>query len=396
MALFWPIAKVLCFNLAAVLGVLIYEFYLLRENYIRYAPALEDKDHTMRAAQFSETGEPFVIKTRTIPRPQCCEMTQVLIKVGTGGLNPVDFKMRRNANINMTRALPVVSGFDFSGHVEQIGSGVLGYRPGDIVYGMLPLQGQSWGAFQEYVVANYTIIAHAPTKISAREAAGLPLVGLTSIHAMAPVLRAWQKQGQSSKDKKILVHAGAGGVGSFAIQYCKHVLKMHVATTVSAPKAVLVKSLGADEVVNYKEQKFEDVVKNFDVVLDTVAQEYEQRTLSSSVLKSGRHYIHVLSSDWQPNSREENPLILMVLPFLRKWGYSLIADLFGIGIHYHCDPVSPDAQGLRSIASWVNEGLIKPVVDRSFSLNEVAKAHEYLEKGRATGKVLIEIGTITE
>ena len=184
---------------------------------------MEDKDHTMRAAQFSETGEPFVIKTRTIPRPQCCEMTQVLIKVGTGGLNPVDFKMRRNANINMTRALPVVSGFDFSGHVEQIGSGVLGYRPGDIVYGMLPLQGQSWGAFQEYVVANYTIIAHAPTKISAREAAGLPLVGLTTIHAMAPVLRAWQKQGQSSKDKKILVHAGAGGVGSFAIQYCKHV-----------------------------------------------------------------------------------------------------------------------------------------------------------------------------
>ena len=177
----------------------------------------------MRAAQFLEPGEPSVIKTRRILRPQCCEMTQVLIKVGTGGLNPVDFKMRRNMMINTTRALPVVSGFDFSGTVEQIGNGVLGFRPGDPVYGMLPLQWQSWGAFQEYIVTNYSIIAHVPRKISTREAAGLPLVGLTTIHSMAPVLRNWQKQGESSKGKKILVHAGGGGVGSFAIQYCKNV-----------------------------------------------------------------------------------------------------------------------------------------------------------------------------
>lgn len=177
----------------------------------------------MRAAQFLEPGEPSVIKTRRIPRPQCCEMTQVLIKVGTGGLNPVDFKMRRNAMVNATRPLPIVSGFDFSGNVERIGNGVLGFRPGDAVYGMLPLQGQSWGAFQEYIVTNYSIIAHVPSKITAREAAGLPVVGLTTIQALAPVLRNWQQQGQNSTGKKILVQAGAGGVGSFAIQYCKNV-----------------------------------------------------------------------------------------------------------------------------------------------------------------------------
>ena len=189
----------------------------------RYSPALEDKEHTMRAAQFLTPGEPSVIKTRRIPRPQCCEMTQMLIKVGTGGLNPIDFKMRRNQYVNTMRSLPIVSGYDFSGHVERIGTGVLGFRPGDTVYGMLPLQGTSWGAFQEYVVANYSIIAHVPSKITAREAAGLPLVGLTTIQAMAPVLRHFRKQEQSSKGKKILIQAGGGGVGSFAIQYCKNV-----------------------------------------------------------------------------------------------------------------------------------------------------------------------------
>ncbi|CAL1128030.1 unnamed protein product [Cladocopium goreaui] len=388
MAMLWSLMKVLCLNLVAVLAILMYEFYHIREGFIRYSPALEDKEHTMRAAQFLTPGEPSVIKTRRIPRPQCCEMTQVLIKVGTGGLNPIDFKMRRNQYVNTMRSLPIVSGYDFSGHVERIGTGVLGFRPGDTVYGMLPLQGTSWGAFQEYVVANYSIIAHVPSKITAREAAGLPLVGLTTIQAMAPVLRHFRKQGQSSKGKKILIQAGGGGVGSFAIQYCKNVLGMYVATTASASKSDLVKGLGADETIDYKKTKFEDVVKNYDVVLDTVTQEYEQRTMSSNVLKSGEgHYINILSSDWEPNSHETNLLEIAAKPFLRKWGYSLIADLLGFGIYYHCNPVSPDAQGLRSIASWVDAGLIKPVVDRSFGLDEVAKAHEYLEKGHATGKV---------
>ena len=181
----------------------------------------------MRAALFSEPGEPSVLRVQRIPRPACCESTQVLVKVGTGGLNPVDFKMRRNRTINATRPLPVISGFDFSGQVERIGDGVLGFKAGDTVYGMLPLQGQSWGAFQDYIVTNYSIIAHVPSKLSAREAAGLPLVGLTTLQALAPVLRIWHTQGESSKGKKILVHAGGGGVGSFAIQYCKHVCLGH-------------------------------------------------------------------------------------------------------------------------------------------------------------------------
>mmetsp|Transcript_24072 Transcript_24072/g.45434 ORF Transcript_24072/g.45434 Transcript_24072/m.45434 type:complete len:398 (+) Transcript_24072:46-1239(+) len=397
MGLVGSLLKVLCLHIFLVLGVLIYELKTIMDGSMRYKAALQDPSLTMRAAQFAEAGPSSVIKTAEIPRPLCCETTQVLIKVGTAGLNPVDFKQRRSPSLSQMRPLPVVSGFDFSGQVQKIGSGVLGFRPGDVVYGMLPLLGQSWGSFQEYVVTNYTILAHVPTTVPARDAAGLPLVGLTVVQALAPVLRVWQRSGESSKGKKILVHAGAGGVGSFALQYCKNVLGMYVATTASPAKEELVKSLGADEVINYRTTKFEEVLSDYDVVLDSVTQEYETRTLESTVLKRGGkgHYVNILSSDWDPNEGELGPM-QTVKSLLRKWGYSLIAEFLGIGFYYHCDPVSPDASGLRSIASWVDAGVIKPVVDRSFPLEEVAQAHDYLEKGRAAGKVLVEVGTLTE
>eukprot|EP00439_Symbiodinium_sp_Y106_P047625 s207_g6.t1 len=376
------VAKVLCLHVVLIVGVLAYELGILVLSFSRYKPALQDPSQTMRAAQFAKPGPPAVIQVAQIPRPMCCETTQVLIKVGTGSLNPVDFKQRRNAMLEYMRPLPAVSGFDFSGKVEQVGAGVLGFRPGDTVYGMLPLQGQSWGAFQEYVVTNYTIIAHVPSKISPKEAAGLPLVGLTVVQALAPVLRTWQRNGESSKGKKILIHAGAGGVGSFAIQYCKNVLGMHVATTASATKEELVKSLGADQVINYRTTKFEDVLTAFDAVLDPVTQEYEARTLSSQVLKPGLgHYVNILSSDWEPNDGELGPLMEVGQQFAGRLPGTETEPC--LGLYYHCDPVSPDASGLRSIASWVDAGSIKPVVDRSFPLEEVAQAHEYLEKGRA-------------
>ncbi|CAE7666291.1 AOR [Symbiodinium pilosum] len=355
MGILTSLAKVFCLHVVLIVGVLAYELAILYNSSARYKPALTDASQTMRAAQFAQPGPTSVIKVVQIPRPRCCETTQVLIKVGTGGLNPVDFKQRRNPTLEQMRPLPAVSGFDFSGEVLQIGSGVLGFRPGDTVYGMLPLLGQSWGAFQEYVVTNYTIIAHVPSKIPAREAAGLPLVGLTVVQSLAPVLRVWQRNGESSKGKKILIQAGAGGVGSFAIQYCKNVLGMYVATTASAAKEELVKSCLEDNRILAKTTKFEDVLTGFDAALDTVTQEYEQRTLASKVLKPGGHYVNILSSDWEPNDGELGPLFIMKA-FLKKWANSLLAEYLGLGVYYHCDPVSPDAAGLRSIASWIDAG----------------------------------------
>lgn len=383
-------------HLLAILAIVMYEMYGITMSNLQYKPAAEDQELMMRAAQFSQFGAASVVKSTKIPRPACCSPTQVLIKVHTGALNPVDFKQRRMPAPAMMRPLPSVSGFDFSGTVEAVGKNVSIFKANDHVYGLLPLLGQRWGAFQEYVVAESSIIAPAPKSVSLRDTAGLPLVGLTVVHALQPVLAHWASSGESTDGKIILVHAGAGGVGSFAIQFCAHVLKMQVITTASASNSDFVKGLGAHQVIDYRAVKFEDVVRDVDVILDTVTQEYEERTFNNpQVLKKGGsgHYCHILSTDWQPSSREGNPLFVMV-PFLKKWAYSLLAR-FGVGVHYHCNPVHPDGESLKDIAAWVDAGLLRPIIDRAFPLEETDKAHEYLEQGHAKGKVLIEIGSIT-
>ncbi|CAE8657260.1 unnamed protein product [Polarella glacialis] len=388
-----PLLGVAVLHVLAVLAILGYEVWTITSSSFKHAAAEEDLGTTMRAAQFDKVGDASVIQLVDIPRPKCCDATQVLVRVVSGGLNPVDFKQRRNPNPPQLRPLPSVSGFDFAGHVEQLGAEVRGFKSSDAVFGMLPLLGQRWGAFQEYVVVDYKIIAHAPRSMPLHEAAGLPLVGLTVIQALAPVLDTWQRLGTNSSGKAILIHAGAGGVGSFAIQYCKHVLGMYVTTTASSGKNELVLSLGADVVVDYRKTQFEEVVHSQDVVLDTVTHEYEARTFAKpTVLKQNGegHYIHVLSTDWQPNSRETSPLSIFA-PLLKKWGYSLIASILKRGVYYHCNPVSPDGIGMQRIAAVVDQGKVRPVTDKTFPLRDTAAAHAYLEQGRVSGKVLIEV-----
>jgi len=377
---------------AALVGIVGYELYALASPHFRYEVAQPaDGGLAMRAARFHEFGPASVVRVDEVPQPSCCSPGQVLVKVDLAALNPVDFKQRRMPAPKSMVPLPATTGKDFSGSVVKVGEGVSSFKAGDIAFGMLPLLGQPWGAFEEFVVADASIIAKAPTTVGTK-AAALPLVGLTVLHALAPVLAKWEAQGEGASGKSILVHAGSGGVGSFAIQYCKNVLGMRVLTTTSAKNADFVRSLGADEVVDYRSQRLEDAVKGMDVVLDTVAQEYEDRTLKSdSILKQGGrgHYVHVISTDWQPSSREANP-VYMMLPLVKKWALSALAR-FGRGVYYHCNPVTPDGRGLQRIAGWVDQGLIHPVVDRVFQLEASAAAHEYLETGRAKGKVLVAV-----
>eukprot|EP00928_Gymnodinium_smaydae_P023000 TRINITY_DN19148_c0_g1_i1.p1 TRINITY_DN19148_c0_g1~~TRINITY_DN19148_c0_g1_i1.p1 ORF type:complete len:397 (+),score=49.72 TRINITY_DN19148_c0_g1_i1:52-1242(+) len=396
MGLLRALLSVGCVHALVVLGVLFYEMWILTRSNLKYKPAQEDASLTMQAAQFSKFGNVSVIELVEIPRPACCNAGHVLVKVVAGALNPVDFKQRRMEAPAMMRPLPSVSGFDFSGVIEQVSPDVTDFVVGDAVFGMLPLLGQRWGAFQEFIVVDASIIAKAPRETSLKNSAALPLVSLTVLHALAPVVKEWRRKGESPQGKHILIHAGAGGVGSFAIQYCKNVLGMRVTTTASSANTDFVKALGAEQVIDYRAVKFEDVVKAQDAILDTVTQEYEARTFANpSVLKQDGigHYIHVLSTDWQPNSRESNP-VNMMLPLLKKWGYTLLAKL-GFGVSYHCDPVSPDGAGLQQIAAWVDEGLVKPVVDRSFSLAQTAQAHLYLETGKARGKVIVDVSPST-
>jgi alcohol dehydrogenase len=196
------------------------------------------------------------------------------------------------------------------------------------------------------------------------------------------------------RNKKILIHAGAGGVGNFAIQYAKKVLGMYVATTASKPKEALLKELGADLVVDYKTEHFEDIVSDYDVVLDPMSWLYEERTLNSNVLKPTGYYLNVPSSDWSFDGTEKTN----GLNTYRNLVISKIKNLFQPGSmpKYSMVFVSPNGEDLQLVLDLIDNGTIKPIIDKKFHLSEAEQAHRYLEQGRATGKVVLYHTELTE
>jgi len=193
-----------------------------------------------------------------------------------------------------------------------------------------------------------------------------------------------------AKCRSILIQAGAGGVGSFAIQYAKHVLKIEtVATTASAGKADLLKELGADLVIDYREHKFEDVIQDYDAVLDPMSWTYEKRTIGKGVLKSSGHYLSIGSSDSAfENGHERSHGLLMVKNLI----YSKIVNLIRTGRapKYSLVIVEPNGERLQYVLDLVDKGLVKAVIDRTFPLTDAPDAFAYLEQGHATGKVILE------
>eukprot|EP01062_Namystynia_karyoxenos_P058039 TRINITY_DN4939_c0_g1_i1.p1 TRINITY_DN4939_c0_g1~~TRINITY_DN4939_c0_g1_i1.p1 ORF type:complete len:410 (+),score=152.98 TRINITY_DN4939_c0_g1_i1:82-1230(+) len=342
----------------------------------------KDPQNKMKAVAYDRHGDSSVLSVRTVARPLAGD-GQIVIKVSRAALNPVDFKMRRNPQPDALMPKPKIPGSDVSGTVVAVGSNVP-FKVGDQVYALLPVLGQPWGSLAEYAGGAASIFAKAPSQCSLEHAAALPLVGLTVIQ----VLDLAVAELGGTKGKRILVHAAAGGVGSFAVQYAKNVLGMHVTGTCSAKNAAFVKKLGADEVIDYRTQRFEDVVQGVDVVLDPMAWAYQERTLNSTVLRKGGHYCHILGSDWKESAEEKSPALVLSGP-VRKWVLRAQALLQPGTPRFHTSPVVPDAAGLARIARWVDEGKIRPVIDREFPLAKAAEAMDYLEQGHAAGKVLV-------
>eukprot|EP00300_Choanocystis_sp_HF-7_P033018 c4507_g1_i2.p1 GENE.c4507_g1_i2~~c4507_g1_i2.p1 ORF type:complete len:271 (+),score=44.16 c4507_g1_i2:421-1233(+) len=268
----------------------------------------------------------------------------------------------------------------------------------------MPLIFSYWGSSADYLCIDASLVAKVPPSYTSqigriKECATLPLVGLTVLQAMQPVVDSFE----TTKGKKILIQAGAGGVGSFAIQYCKHVLGMFVATTCSASNESFVKSLGADLVIDYTSERFEDKVQNYDVVLDALAYLYEARTLNSQVLAPSHdaHYIHIASSAWQASDNDKDlfrlgipeakPAALAVgaLKTILRTSIRLI-DKTRPKVHGPIF-VHPDGEGMQEIARVLESGLVRPVVSRVFDITCLAEAHAYVEAGHSQGKVLISI-----
>lgn len=257
------------------------------------------------------------------------------------------------------------------------------FAKGNRVAALGPALGTRWGGYAEFVPLQYTMLAKVPDNVSLHDAAAMPLVALTAIQGLDRVDPSLVGEG-----KKILVHAGSGGVGSFALQWASAVLGFSEVTTTSS-NSKLVQSLGATTVVNYRENDFSELLSDYHVVLDPISYDYENRSIS--VLAPGGHYINILGSDFILD--EEGQERGNGLSTFTNWITHFFSRLIGRNDvpAYTIILVSPNGKMLSRVMEAMASGKIHAVVDRVFPLAEAAAAHEYLETGRAKGKVLLRV-----
>ena len=309
----------------------------------------------MKSAQINRYGGSEIIEiNQNTPEPTLSS-GKVLVSVKAAGVNPVDWKIREGAFQQMIPLqFPFTLGMDFSGIVKEIGEGVSDFKQGDEVYGQVGVVTGGSGAFAKIALAKTESIANKPKKLSHVEAAALPLVGVSAWRALVENIGL-------SKGQQILIHGGAGGIGSIAIQLAKN-LGAFVATTVSANDKVFVQELGADQLIDYKSQNFEDLLHDYDSVFDTVGGETYKR--SFKVLKKGGIIISMLE---QPNSE-----------LMSQYNVKAIFQF-----------TQADRRRLTKLAEWVDQNNIMVNVDRTFLLDEAGKALDYQKDVHPRGKVVL-------
>lgn len=303
----------------------------------------------------------------------------LLVQVRAASVNPVDFKIREGKLKRVTPyPLPLTLGCDFSGTVAEVGPGVTRFKPGDEVFARL--HKDRLGAFAEYVVAHETAVAFKPPRLSHVEAASIPLAGLTAWQALVDI-------GKLQPGARVLIHAGSGGVGTFAIQLAKH-LGAWVATTVGARNLELVRRLGADQAIDYRAEQFDEVLSDLDFVLDTQGGETLRRSFST--VKRGGCIVGIggLPDAKFARAFRMNPLLVLALAFLSRKETRLAKER---GVRYQYLFMHASGDQLSRIAELLDGGVIQPVVDRTWPLEQVREALAYVESGRATGKVVLSI-----
>jgi len=302
----------------------------------------------------------------------------VLIDIHAASLNPIDFKLVRGDLKRVSKyTLPRPFGFDASGIVLSAGARVTGFKPGDAVYARASRE--TIGTFAEKIALQEKFVALKPAAISHLEAAALPLVGLTTLQGFG---RVGARAGQ-----RILIHAGAGGIGSFAIQYAKH-LGLHVTTTTSSKNADFVKALGADRVIAYDRENYLDAGGGYDIVYDTLGGAFTVDAFK--LVKQGGAVISLSGPPDRDFARREGAgwLVRVAVWLMSRKVYAASAES---GASYCWFFTEPDGDQLREIAGLVDSGAIKPVIDREFAFDQLPAALSYLEAGRARGKVVLRV-----
>jgi NADPH:quinone reductase-like Zn-dependent oxidoreductase len=311
----------------------------------------------MRAIILKSFGEADQLALAEIPVPVPKE-NEVLVKTNSIGLNPVDVKTRKGKGqaAKLKNENPMILGWDISGVVTETGSDVTRFKKGDEVFGMVNLPGIG-KAYAEYVAAPQEHLALKPKNVSHDSAAAASLAAMTAWQALVD-------QAQIKPGQKILVHAASGGVGHYALQIAKH-FGTYVIGTSSAENKELVLSLGADEHIDYKAVKFEDVCQPVDIILDTIGGENIDRSLK--VLKAGGTIVSLPSGISEVVTEKA-------------------ADQNKKGIFFF---VKSNGKDMQQIASLLEKGYMRSHVSKTFSFEEIKDAHELLESGKTKGKIVL-------
>jgi len=309
----------------------------------------------MKAIRFHHYGGPDLLVLDDVPAPNLCA-GEVLVRIQAAGVNPADYKFRAGwfkDFVNLT--LPFIPGADFSGTVERVGPGVQGFKPGDEVFGMRDVQ--VGGSYAQYIAVRSDAIALKPRRLSHTQAAGVPLAALTAWSALFD--HAELKRGQ-----RVLIHAASGGVGVFAVQLAKLAGTEVIATT-STDNVELVRSLGADQVIDYRIADFATTVKDIDIVLDALGGETQIKSME--VLRTDGLIVTL-----QP------PGIEAMLAKQLKVRTALVE-------------VAANGKRIAKLASLLDDGVLTPIIDQVLPLAQAGQAHVRSESGRARGKIVLTV-----
>lgn len=304
----------------------------------------------MKAIRIHEFGGPDVLRYEDIPEPQPGP-GEIRIRIIAAGVNPMDWKIRSGYIRELP--LPAIMGLDVAGIVETVGQGETSFQPGDEVFAKVSI---GRGGYAEYTVVSSTQAAQKPRSIGFIESAAIPTAGLAAWQSLFDI--AGLESGQS-----VLIHGAAGGVGTFAVQFARW-KGAHVIGTASSKNAEFLKSIGSDEVIDYRNQRFEEIVNNLDVVLDTIGGDTFER--SWEVLKPGGFLVSTVAS----------------IPEGAPQKYGVRAKTL---------MTQADGRELAQIAAIIDKQKIKPVVTTVLPLTDARKAHEMSESRHARGKIVLRV-----
>ncbi len=310
----------------------------------------------MKAAQINDYGDPSVIQVVDTDTPQA-QAGQVLVEVHATSLNPFDTTIRTGAMKDaIPLQFPVTLGGDIAGTIVELGEGVEGFSIGDKVYGQANVVAGNSGAFAECAATAVGQIARAPENLDMSQTASLPLVGVSALQALTEHINLQTGQ-------KILIHGGAGGIGSIAIQIAKH-MGAYVATTATGQGIEIVKGLGADEVIDFKSQDFADELSGFDAVFDTVGR--DDFTKALKVLNRGGVAVSMIAQADEKAAEE-------------------------LGVNAFTQQTRATTERLNELCALVETGVVVPQVGKVFSLDQIQEAFTARESGSVQGKVVIQI-----